>query len=63
MTEIESESFKNMYGFSQTPAIIHFKEKKNISYIEWDERNGMPEDLLKTWLEGDYVKSILIKKK
>ncbi|WP_070041874.1 thioredoxin family protein [Robinsoniella peoriensis] len=54
-TEIEWESFKNMYGFSQTPAIIHFKEKKNISYIEWDERNGMPEDLLKTWLEENGI--------
>lgn len=45
-------NFKNKYGFTQTPAIIHFKDKDNIDIIEWDNENGLEADRLLDWLKN-----------
>ena len=47
----EWETFKRKYGFTQTPAIIHFLGGNNISIIEWDEEKGLSEKRFIDWLK------------
>lgn len=47
------KSFKNKYGFTQTPAIIHFKNAENISIIEWNEEKGLSENIFLDWLKNN----------
>lgn len=44
------EKFKEDNGFTQTPAIIHFKNGINIDIIEWDTEKGLPKTNLENWL-------------
>ncbi|BDU86876.1 thioredoxin family protein [Clostridium perfringens] len=49
------ESFKNEYGFNQTPTIIHFKDGRNVSMIEWDDEIGLSRNRLLEWLEKEKI--------
>lgn len=46
------EKFKNQYGFTQTPAIIHFNNGNNIDIIEWDNEKGLSYIMLIEWLKN-----------
>ena len=49
-------TFKATYGFTQTPAVIHFKDGKNISLIEWKDDYGLPVTPdLATWLKDNGI--------
>ncbi len=45
------EPFKSKYGFTQVPALIHFKDGKNINIVEWDTEEGLSETRLIDWLQ------------
>ncbi|OXT07229.1 thiol reductase thioredoxin [Thermoanaerobacterium thermosaccharolyticum] len=47
------ELFKNKYGFTQTPALIHFNHGENISMIEWDSEKGLSHNRLVDWLQSN----------
>lgn len=42
--------FKKQYGFTQTPAIIHFSDGSIQDMIEWQDNKGLPLSDLKKWL-------------
>lgn len=42
--------FKEQYGFTQTPAIIHFSNGSIQDMIEWQDNKGLPLTDLKKWL-------------
>ena len=43
------QAFKDKYGFTQTPAFIHFENGNQIDMIEWTDK-GLPKSELETWL-------------
>lgn len=47
------QEFKNKYGFTQTPAIIHFNNGNNISIIEWNTEKGLSKNSLIDWLKNN----------
>ncbi|PYE95690.1 thioredoxin family protein [Bacillus sp. 196mf] len=44
-------AFKKRYGFDQTPAFLLFQQGKVKSMIQWDEKNGLSEEIFHNWLE------------
>ncbi|HGE7610171.1 thioredoxin family protein [Bacillus thuringiensis] len=44
-------AFKKKYGFDQTPAFLLFQQGKVKSMIQWDEKNGLSEEIFHNWLE------------
>lgn len=47
------EGFKSKYGFTQTPALIHFYNGSNIDIIEWNDEKGLPYNTLIGWLKNN----------
>lgn len=42
--------FKKNYGFEQTPALIHYRNGKVFSIIQWEQNNGISREALHLWL-------------
>jgi len=45
------EPFKEQYGFTQTPAIIHVSNGSIHDIIEWQDNKGLSQSDLKEWLD------------
>lgn len=43
-------AFKEKYHFDQTPAFLLFSKGKEVSVIQWDEKNGLSEEEFHSWL-------------